>query len=116
MSSTFHDHYNYTDEYRRPLLSRIRREIRELDDGLIEKVTGAQRIAYSKRERKVFLEVKVQRRAIVLHMINVPDPNKVLAKVPESHEWRQLTGRVKIETAPELERILPLIRAAYLRG
>ena len=59
MSVTFHDHYIYTDEDRRPLLARIRREVRELDDKLNEKVTSGQRIANSKQGRRVFLEVKI---------------------------------------------------------
>ncbi len=85
MSVTFHDHCSYTDEDRQPLLARIRRELHELDDRLNEEVTASQRIAYNKLGRRVFLEVKIQRHAIVLHMIDVPDPDQILSKIPESH-------------------------------
>ena len=118
MPTSFHDHYEYTDGRRQPLLTRIRREILELDKDkrLTERATAGHRIAYSKPDRKVFLEVKVQRHAIVLHMIDVPDPDHILSNIPESHGWGQLTGRVKIESNPELERVLPLVRNAWLRG
>jgi predicted transport protein len=116
MSVSFQDHYNCTDEQRQPILSRIRSEIRESGKGVIEKATPGQRIAYSKPDGKVFLEVKIQRRAIVLHMTDVLDPDRVLSKIPESHGWGQLSRRVKIQTAADLERVLPLVRAAWLRG
>jgi Holliday junction resolvase-like predicted endonuclease/predicted transport protein len=116
MSAGFNDHYNYTDEERRPLLTRIRSKLVELDNRLIERVTARRRIAYSKPGRNIFLEVKVERHAIALHMIDVPDPGQILSKIPESHGWRQLTGRVKITSSAELERVLPLIQNAWLRG
>ena len=116
MSVSFNDHYVYTDENCRPLLTRIRREVNEWDNELIERVTSGKRIAYSKLGRKVFLEVKVQRHAIVLHMIEVPDPDRILSKIPASHGWHQLTRRAKIQTSPELEQILPLVRIAWQRG
>jgi predicted transport protein len=113
---SFDHHYSYTDSQRQPLLNKIRHEVLDLDDRLIERITAGQRIAYSKPGRKVFLEVKIQRHAIVLHMIDVPDPDRIMSKIPESHEWGQLTGRVAIKDASELERALPLIRTTYLHG
>ena len=113
---SFNDHYNYTDEKRQPLLVRIRREVHDWDSRLIEKVTAGQRIAYSKPGRSVFLEVKVQRHAIVLHMVDVPDPEQITSKIPTSHEWHQLARRVKLQTSDELERVLPLIRTAWQSG
>ena len=80
MYASFNDHCNYTDEERRPLLVRIRREMQELDSRLVERVTAGQRIAYRKPGGKIFLEVKVQRHAIVLHMIEVPDPGQILSE------------------------------------
>lgn len=116
MPASLHDHYNYTDEERQPLLSQILQEVRGLDNKLVETVTAGQRIAYSKPDRKVFLEVKVQRHAIVLHMVDVRDPDHILSKIPDSHGWRQLTERAKIATADDLKRILPLLRIAWHRG
>jgi predicted transport protein len=115
MPATFHDHYSYTDKVCQPLLNQIRHQVRDFDDKLIETITAKQRIAYSKPNRTIFLEVKVQRRAIVLHMIDVPDPNRILSEVPVTHGWHQLSKRVKIKTADDLKRVLPLIQAAYQR-
>jgi predicted transport protein len=116
MSVGFDAHFAYTDEERRPLLSRLRREVLALDNSLNEKITAGQRIAYSKRGRNIFLEVKVQRHAIVLHMVEVPDPDGLLSAIPESHEWNQLARRGKILNNAELDRLLPLIRVAWLRS
>ena len=77
---------------------------------------AGQRIAYKKPGRNVFLEVKVQRHAIVLHMVDVPDPDHILSEIPETHGWHQLAKRTKVQTETELERVLPLIKAAWLRG
>jgi predicted transport protein len=116
MPVSFRDHYCYTDEKRRPLLSRLRTEILKLDSRLDERTTAGQRIAYKKPDRNVFLEVKVQRHAIVLHMVDVPDPDHILSEIPETHGWHQLAKRTKVQTETELERVLPLIKAAWLRG
>jgi hypothetical protein len=116
MSAGLDAHYNYTDEERRPLLNRIRQELRTLDNTLIERVTAGRRVAYSKPGRKIFLEVKIQRHAIVLHTVDVPDPDGVLSTIPESHEWRQLARRTKVLNHMELDYLLPLIRVAWLRS
>jgi predicted transport protein len=116
MPVTFHDHYSYTDKVCQPLLNQIRHQVRDFDNKLVETVTAKQRIAYSKPKRTIFLEVKVQRHAIVLHMIDVPDPNHILSDVPITHGWHQLSKRIKITTADDLKRVSPLIRTAYQRG
>jgi predicted transport protein len=116
MPVSFHGHYEYTDKERQPLLSRLRAEIVKLNNRLDERITAGQRIAYKKPGRNVFLEVKVQRHAIVLHMIRVPDPDHILSDIPDTHEWHQLAKRMKIQTAGELEQVLPLIKTAWLRG
>src|ERR1700730_12846127 len=116
MPGSFHDHYSYTDETRPPLLSRLRTEILKLDDRLDERITAGQRIAYKKPGRNVFLEVKIQRQAIVLHMVDVPDPDYILSEIPETHGWHQLSKRTKIKTETELELVLPLIKTAWRQG
>jgi predicted transport protein len=114
--ATFADHFNYTDSQRQPLLNRIRQELRTLDNNLRERITPRQRIAYNKTDRKIFLEIKVQRHAIVLHMIEVPDPNGLLSAIPDTHEWRHLSRRAKIENNQQLLQVLPLIKTAWVRG
>jgi hypothetical protein len=116
MPTSFSDHYDYTDEERRSVLSRIRRELREIDATLRETVTAGRRIAYQKPGRRIFLEIKVQRHAIVLHMVDVPDPEGLLSPIPGSHEWRQLARRANVLSNEDLDRLLPLIRIAWLRG
>jgi hypothetical protein len=46
MPVNFHDHYEYTDKDRQPLLTRLRAEILKLDKTLDERITAGQRIAY----------------------------------------------------------------------
>jgi predicted transport protein len=116
MQSDLDTHFYYADEERRPLLVQIRAETRNLDSSLVERVTAGHRIAYHKPGKKIFLEIKIQRHAIMLHMTDVPDPGQLLSKIPDTHEWRQLSRRVKIENEQELKRVLPLIRLAWQRS
>jgi hypothetical protein len=64
---------------------------------------------------KVFLEVKVQRAAIVLHLADggCPDPNNVAQDIPESHGWRQLKKRITILSMADLDAAMPFVEAAY---
>ena len=82
---TFDDHASYTDAPRRPILIDLRNRVLRLDDRLqqTERCTPGQRIAYNIPGGKVFLEVKVQRAAIVLHLR--PDMiNKIDSKAPSN--------------------------------
>jgi hypothetical protein len=67
---TFDDHAAYTDSPRRSILADLRSRVLKLDDRLqqTERCTPGQRIAYSIPGGRDFLEVKVQRAAIVLHL------------------------------------------------
>ena len=67
---TFEDHASYTDAIRRPILYDLRNRVFGLDGHLrqTEQCTPGQRIAYNIPGFKIFLEVKVQRAAIVLHL------------------------------------------------
>jgi len=92
---TFEDHATYTDAVRRPILAELRNRVLRLDDRLrqSEQCTPGQRIAYKVPGEKIFLEVKVQRAAILLHLADggCPDPNHIADDIPASHRWRQLT-------------------------
>ncbi|MBM3580498.1 MAG: GIY-YIG nuclease family protein [Alphaproteobacteria bacterium] len=116
-SVTFNDHASYTDEARRQLLYQLRQDIIKLDNrlGEAEICTPGQRIAYKLPGGKVFLEVKVQRSAIILHLIDVsvPDPTSITTTIPESHGWRDLKLRIKITTTAELMQAMPFIEGAY---
>lgn len=116
MAVSFEEHCAYTDQDLRPVLIALRRELREIDPSLQETVTAGRRIVYHKPRRKIFLEVKVQRHAIVLHTVDVPDPDSLLSVIPGSHEWHQLARRAKILNNADLHRLLPLVRVAWLRG
>lgn len=114
---TFEDHAAYTDAPRRPILNELRSRVLSLDDRLPqgEQCTSGQRIAYKIPGSKIFLEVKVQRAAIVLHLADggYPDPAGIADDIPASHGWRQLKKRIAIVSKADLEAAMPFIEAAY---
>jgi predicted transport protein len=114
---TFDDHASYTDAVRRPILIDLRNRVLSLDERLrqTERCTPGQRIAYNIPGGKVFLEVKVQRAAIVLHLADggYPDPNGIADDIPESHGWRQLKKRITILNMADLDAAMPFVEAAY---
>jgi len=115
---TFEDLVLYTDAPRQPTLVDLRERVLRLDDRLrqTEKCTAkGRRIAYNVPGCRIFLEVKVQRAAIVLHLADggCPDPNGIADDIPESHGWRQLKKRIKILTAADLDAAILFVEAAY---
>src|ERR1700688_1391724 len=116
---TFEDHATYTTDTLRPILCELRNKALGLDDRLRqgEQCTSGQRIAYKIPGDKIFLEVKVQRAAIVLHLADggCPDPAGIAEDIPESHGWRQLKKRIKIISTADLERAMPFVEAPYPR-
>jgi hypothetical protein len=114
---TFEDHASYTDATRRPILNDLRGRVLSLDDRLRqgEQCTPGQRVAYKIPGGKIFLEVKVQRAAIVLHLADggCPDPAGIADDIPESHGWRQLKKRIAILSGADLEAAMPFVEAAY---
>jgi predicted transport protein len=115
--ATFDDHASYTDAVRRPILVDLRNRVLRLDDRLrlTERCTPGQRIAYNIPGGRIFLEVKVQRAAIVLHLADggCPDPKGIADDIPESHGWRQLKKRITILNAADLDAAIPFVEAAY---
>jgi predicted transport protein len=116
-SVTFDDHASFTDSSRREILKKLRQEIHSLDDRLREgeTCTKAQRITYKLPGDKVFLEVKVQRSAIILHLMDsgLPDPKGVTMSIPETHGWGDLKKKIKISTSLEAKDAMPFIEGAY---
>jgi predicted transport protein len=114
---TFEDHEAYTTAPLRPILRELRSRVLGLNDLLRqeEQCTAGQRIAYKIPGSKIFLEVKVQRAAIVLHLADggCPDPANIVDDIPESHGWRQLKKRISIMNLADLEAAMPFIEAAY---
>jgi predicted transport protein len=114
---TFEDHAAYTDAPRRNILHELRRRVLSLDDRLrqSEQCTQGQRIAYKIPGGRIFLEVKVQKAAIVLHLADggYPDPGGIADDIPPSHGWRQLKKRITILSEADLEAAMPFIEAAY---
>lgn len=111
------DHLAYTDAPRQPILLELRRRTWKLDDRLrqAEQCTPGQRIAYKIPGRKIFLEVKAQRAAIVLHLADggCPDPNNIATDIPPSHGWRQLKKKIIIMNMGDLDAAMPFIEAAF---
>ena len=114
---TFEDHASYTDAARRPILHDLRDRVLRLDNRLreTERCTPGQQIAYNIPGGRVFLEVKVQRAAIVLHLADggCLDPNGIAEDIPASHGWRQLKKRIPILSPADLDAAMPFIVAAY---
>lgn len=114
---TFEDHGAYTTAPIRPILNELRSRVLGLDDRLRqgEQCTPGQRIAYKIPGGKIFLEVKVQRAAIVLHLADggCPDPAGIANDIPASHGWRQLKKRIAIESMADLDAAMPFIEAAH---
>jgi hypothetical protein len=115
--ATFEEHASYTDAVRRPVLIDLRNRVLRLDDRLreAERCTPAQRIAYNVPGGRVFLEVKVQRAAIVLHLADggYREPTGIADDIPESHGWHQLKKRITILSASDLDAAMPFVEAAY---
>jgi hypothetical protein len=116
----FEDHLAYTDAPRQAILLELRSRVWNLDDRLrqAEQCTAGQRIAYKIPGGKIFLEVKVQRGAIVLHLADggCADPNGITDDIPASHGWRQLKKRIAIVSMTDLGAAMPFIEAAYRAG
>lgn len=97
---TFEDHAAYTDEPRRKILYELRRRVLALDERLRngEVCTSRQRIAYSLPGTKLFLEVKVQSAAIVLHLIDggIPDHDGITTDIPKPYGWGDLAKRINL--------------------
>jgi hypothetical protein len=114
---TFDDHAAYTDAVRRPVLYDLRNRLFSLDGTLhrTERCTPGRRIAYNVPGFKIFLEVKVQRAAIVLHLADggCPDPNGIADDIPASHGWRQLKKRIPVLGTMDLDSAWPFVEAAY---
>lgn len=114
---TFEDHAAYITAPMQPVLYELRRRVLSLDARLEqeERCTSGQRIAYKIGQGRIFLETKVQRAAIVLHLAGAdcPDPNGIVDDIPPSHGWRQLNKRLTIASAVDLEAAMPFIEAAY---
>jgi predicted transport protein len=114
---TFEDHESYTDHLRQPILRELRRRVWSIDDRLPanEQCTRGNRIAYKIPGKRIFLEVKVQRGAIKLHLADggCPDPNGIAHDIPASHGWRQLKKLIRIKNISDLDAAMPFIKAAY---
>lgn len=113
----FDDHLDYADAIRRPLLQQLRQYMLSLDGrmGRGEAITKAQRIAYRIPGGTIFIEIKVQRSAILVRLIEtglVPRGLDV-RKIPESHGWRDLKDEIRLTGASEMPAALLAIQAAY---
>jgi len=114
---SFDDHVSYTDAIRQPILRQLRNDILALDDRLRsgETITPAQRIVYKIPGDKNFIEVKVQRTAILVRLIetSIHDSHGAVRKIPEEHGWGDLKDEIRISSTAEAEYAMQFIRAAY---
>lgn len=116
-SVSFDDLASYTDDVVRPILFELRLRLFRLDARLreTERCTPYNRIAYRVPGHVIFLEVKVQRAALVLHLADggAPDPQGIADDIPESHGWRQLKKRIAMTSMADLDASWPFIESAY---
>src|SRR5262249_14292423 len=98
-------------------LLELRRRVWSLDPRLQqgEKCTSLQRLAYKIPGKRVLLEVKVQRGAILVRVADggCPDPNGITRDIPESHGQRQ--KQIVIESMDDFDAAMPFMEAATLR-
>ncbi|MBZ9864223.1 hypothetical protein LB515_02430 [Mesorhizobium sp. CA15] len=116
-SISFKDHVAYTDARLQPILRQLRQHILEIDGCLHEgeAVTPAQRIAYTvPGTRRGFLEIKVQRNAILVRLIDtgLADPRGAIHRIPDSHGW-VVKDEFRILGKEDAEYVKPFIRAAW---
>lgn len=114
---TFEDHAAYTDAPRRPILQELRRRVLSIDGQVQqgEHCTTSQRIRYKAPGGRIFLEVKVQRAAILLRLADggCPDPDRITTPIPESFGWGQLKWQITLLTMTDLDAAMPFVEAAY---
>ncbi|MEY9584279.1 GIY-YIG nuclease family protein [Sinorhizobium fredii] len=112
----FEDHIAYTDALRQPLLREVRDRILAIDGRLHagETVTPRQRIAYKLTGGTNFIEIKVQRSAILVRLpeTSVVDRAGKVRKIPDTHGWGRLKDEIRISNASDVEYALPFIEAA----
>jgi predicted transport protein len=79
-----------------------------------ETVTPRQRIAYKIPGGTNFMEIKVQRSAILVRLpeTGVVDPGGKVRKIPDTHGWGRLKDEIRISSASDVRSALPLIEAA----
>ena len=113
----FEDHVSYTDAARKPILNDLRSKVLSLDDSLRqgEQCTTSQRIRYKIPGGRIFLEIKVQRAAIILRLADGchPDPAGITSDIPATYGWGQLKKQITILNAADLEAAMPFVEAAY---
>ena len=114
---TFEDNASYTDDLRRSILNDLRCRVLSLDSRLRqgEHCTAGQRIAYKIPGDRIFLEIKVQRAAILLRLVDggCLDLNGLTNDIPASHGWGRLKKQITILSNTDLEAAIPFIEAAY---
>ncbi|MEY9722166.1 putative transport protein [Sinorhizobium fredii] len=112
----FEDHIAYTDALRQPLLRELRNYILAIDDRLRsgETITPRQRIAYKIPGGTNFMEIKVQRSAILVRLpaTGIVDPGGKVQKIPDSHGWGRLKDEIRISSASDVKYALPFMEAA----
>ncbi|RUM22415.1 hypothetical protein EFD56_00490 [Rhizobium phaseoli] len=114
--ASFEDHIAYADAVRQPLLRELRDHILAIDGRLRsgEVVTPRQRIAYKVSGGTNFLEIKVQRRAILIRLpeTSLVDAEEKVRKIPETHGWGRLKDEIRISSGPDIKYALPFVEAA----
>jgi predicted transport protein len=110
---TFESHLQKTDHVRQEILIHLRTMVKGLGGDIVETVTRANRIAYSRG--RVFLEVKVHKDRIRILFLDIRlnDPEDVVVKVPESHGWGRLKFLMNLRNMQDLDYGMQFVKASY---
>jgi hypothetical protein len=90
--ASFQDHLKYASSSTQPLaleLDKVIRGLGNVANPVRRHVTNEQRIAYSISTKRQFLELKIQKDAILVRFKRtiLADPQKVITEIPKSHDW-----------------------------
>jgi predicted transport protein len=97
--------------YIKELFNDFRSRVLQIDENIIEKVTGNY-VAY--KVSKNFAEVTIVKQQIKIHLrpIDYDDPLNIVEEIPESYKWT-LSRRVVLKSVDELDYILKLVEKSY---
>lgn len=114
MDSYIAEHIAYAEPLIRPVLEAVRHHTKQLGKEVIESATPAQRITYS--WGRIFLEVKVQKRRVLLRFFDsgIPDPLKMVNHIDhaEKNGW-QHDKEIRLEKLEDVDYAMRFVEASF---
>jgi predicted transport protein len=115
--NNYEEHVKYAQPAIRPLVKTLDQRIMalgSLSEPIRRQITPAQRFAYQIGTKQQFLEVKVQREAVLLRFKRtiLRDEKSLVRDIPKSHGWTS-DQEILITNAEELEYAMRFAAAAF---